>query len=282
MYFIKNITSKTIQLFHKFKNIYAILIPFYLMFFYSKFNELTSQYYSINSLLSKHFLNYSEIKSNMNNKEKKLFFLDIFEYSFEGLCSTINTKFYEFNETKLFFIRKKFPSNDEFSFLFKFLLLKKGENNNFMLISNIFQIPFNDNRLSQISKYNNLSYYINIPTTILSIIEYKNFKKINSFQILGNLTFDINQLDIYNYNLNGKLNLNNSIINFNLSSDNYNIFKKIFIFGKFLIGIGGIHFVIYLTILDIIKDKDFESIKVKIFIYFFLVLSLFIIWKKLL
>ena len=266
MYFIKKITSNIIQLFHNFKNIHVILIPFYLMFFYSKFNELTSQYYSINSLLSKHFLNYSEIKSNMNNKEKKLFFLDIFEYSFEGLCSTNNSKYNEFNETKLFFSRKKFPSNDEFSFIFKILLLKKGESNNFILISNTFQIPFSDNRLSQISKYNNSLYFINIPTTIISIVEYNNFKKTNSFQILGNLSFDINQSDIYNYNLNGKLYLNDSIINFNLLSDNYSIFKKIFIFGKFLIGIGGIHFVIYLTILDIIKDKDFESIKVKIII----------------
>jgi len=263
MYIIKKISSKTIQLFHNFKNIYVILIPFYIMFFYSKFNELTSQYYSINSLLSKHFLNYSEIGSNMNNKEKKLFFLDIFEYCFEGISSTNHTKFNEYNESKLLFSRKKLPSNNEFSFIFHFLLFKKGENNNFMIISNIFQIPLSDNRLSQISKYNNSSYFINIPTTIISINEYKHLKKKNSFQILGNLTFDINQTDIYNYNLNGKLYLNDSIINFKLISNKYSIFKNIFIFGKFLIGIGGIHFIIYLTILDIIKDKDFESIKVK-------------------
>ena len=52
-------------------------------------------------------------------------------------------------------------------------------------------------------------------------------------------------------------------INFNVFSDDKSVFKQIFIFGKFLIGIGTIHLFIYLTILDLIKNKELEAIKVK-------------------
>ncbi len=57
--------------------------------------------------------------------------------------------------------------------------------------------------------------------------------------------------------------LNNTKMNFNLFSDDKSVFKQIFIFGKFLIGIGTIHLFIYLTILDLIKNKELEAIKVK-------------------
>ena len=91
----------------------------------------------------------------------------------------------------------------------------------------------------------------------------KKKKKINSYQTLGNLTFNITELNIDFFNIEGILYLNNTKIIFNLFSDDKSVFKQIFIFGKFLIGIGTIHLFIYLTILDLIKNKELEAIKVK-------------------
>ena len=266
MYFIQIIISKIKNT--KFMNVHVILFPFYLMFFFFKFNELSSQYYRINSLLSNHISDYNkEIKSNINYTLKKHYFLGIFENSFEGNISTNNSLILpennkNFNETKLIFRLKKTPHN-EYTFIFNIFLLKKGENNHFILISNTFHIPFSDNYLSQIIKHHNFSYSIYIPTTIISIKEYKFLKKINSYQTLGNLTFNITELNIDFFNIEGILYLNNTKIYFNLFSDDKSVFKQIFIFGKFLIGIGTIHLFIYLTILDLIKNKDLEAIKVK-------------------
>ena len=91
----------------------------------------------------------------------------------------------------------------------------------------------------------------------------KKKKKINSYQTLGILTFNITESNIDFFNIEGILYLNNTKINFNVFSDDKSVFKQIFIFGKYLIGIGTIHLFIYLTILDLIKNKELEAIKVK-------------------
>lgn len=246
-----------------FNSLKIVLISVLIGYFLYKGHEAYTEYNLIINLIEKspQYNDHMNEASKLTFHDRKNFLTNFINYDYEGIWKYENINNNSINGICYLTFRQKYSSNYIYYF-FDIFLFDGDFNNHIYSISNVLSYTTNNENEPFINRKNEIDhiYDVSYDNIIVRLNEYKNLKNVNFSNSLGsNFTFTY---DSMNRTMEGKIEIENLNITFDLSSTQNNLVSVLKNYNRFPLMVGIWNILYYLVILETLFNREYELIRV--------------------
>lgn len=245
-----------------FHSLKIVLLSVLIGYFLYKGYETITDYSMIINLIgnSTQYNEHMNETSNLTFHDRKYFLTQFINYDYEGTWKYENINNNSINGICYLTFRQKFSTTFIYYF-FDIFLFDGNFNNHIYSISNL--ISYNtDNDEPFINRKNETEYIYDVSydNIVVRMNEYKNLKNVNLSNSIGsNFTFTY---DSMNRTMEGKIEIDNINITFDLTSTENNLATEFKNYNRFPLIVGILNVLYNLMILEALFNREYELIRV--------------------
>lgn len=246
-----------------FNSLKIVLFSVIIGMFVYKGHEAYTEYNSILNLIehSPHYNDRLNAASKLTFHDRKKIISKFINYDYEGTWKYENINNNSINGICHLTFRHKY-SNHNIYYIFDILLFDGNFNNHMYSISNLLSYTTSFENEPFINRKNEKEhiYDVSFDNILIKLDEYVNLKNVNgSSSLSSNITFTY---DSINRTTEGKIEIENLNIIFELSSTHNNLVSVLKNFNRIPLIVGIWNIIYYSLILDVLNKREYELIRV--------------------